>query len=540
MLLREADGPEVLMLCRAHRADDRHGGMYVFPGGTLDAADHALADFCDGIGDAAISARLDLESGGLAYCVAAIRECFEEAGVLLARDSTSRWAALDVQPADLVAGLRRDLRAGRIGLREVCERLDVRLAVDALAYHSHWVTPVGLPKRFDTRFFIAAMPEGQSAAADSEETQEHRWLRPADALASEAELRLPNPTRRSLQELARHASVAGCLEATRALVHIPRIQPVLAAGPGGLRPVHPSEPCYAEIAKIDPHGEGLAHATIEPGRAVRLSPTILRVTAPNPGVMTGPGTNAYIVSGPAGGGCVVIDPGPADALHVDAIVAALPGRLEAILVTHTHRDHSPGAVLLKARTGAPVMGMRPRYPDLHDASFAPDRLLDHGDVVSAGDAVALKALHTPGHASNHLCYLHSAEGILFTGDHVMQGSTVVIAPPDGDMGQYMASLASLLDESIEWLAPGHGFLIAQPHSVVKALIAHRRKRESKVLDALSATGPAPAEALLSLVYDDVPSGLHPVALRSLNAHLLHLQGQGLARLDDAMWSLAAT
>ncbi|HKA43471.1 MAG TPA: MBL fold metallo-hydrolase [Burkholderiales bacterium] len=271
---------------------------------------------------------------------------------------------------------------------------------------------------------------------------------------------------------------------------------------------------------------------IVPGEHVRLNDSVGRITAPNPGMMTGPGTNAYIVGRSE---LAVIDPGPESAAHCDALLRAVQGRLRWILCTHTHLDHSPGARALKAATGAAVLGFG-RVPDdgRQDTAFAPDRALRDGDVLDAGE-FRLRAVHTPGHASNHLCYLWEERKLLFTGDHVMQGSTVVISPPDGDMTVYLRSLERLLALDLAALAPGHGHVIDTPHDEVRRLIAHRLKREQKVLDALAAKNPATLDELLPLVYDDVPQQVHPVARRSLHAHLLKLQSDGRVAGQNGGW-----
>jgi glyoxylase-like metal-dependent hydrolase (beta-lactamase superfamily II) len=300
---------------------------------------------------------------------------------------------------------------------------------------------------------------------------------------------------------------------------------------------------YAEIGRLDPQGHGEAHATLVAGRVVALSPRVLRITAPNPGPMTGPGTNTYLVGGgEAGGGWTAIDPGPESKAHLQALLAALAergGRLERILVTHTHRDHSPGAAALAAATGAPVWGRVADHPAWQDESFRPDHVPQHGERIACGDGATLRVWHTPGHASNHLCYLLEEERLLFTGDHVMQGSTVVINPPDGDMVAYLASLHELLQEPLEWLAPGHGYLVAEPHAVLRALITHRLKREAKVAQGLQQAGPGTLAELVGTVYDDVPAALHGVAQRSLLAHLLKLQAEGRAAEDaQQRWAAA--
>lgn len=536
LLVRDGvQGMEVLMLRRKDRVDDRNSGAYVFPGGTLDAGDADAGAWCHGIDEAGARARLMVADGGLAYYVAAIRECFEEAGVLLACDDASRPVSLQRHSLGALAELRAGLRSGSFDLRSVCERLGVRLAAGELAYHSHWLTPPGLPKRFDTRFFVAAMPPGQTGATASEETLAHRWIRPGDALEAGAELGLPHPTRRTLEAVAHHANVRDCLVATHAQRCICCCMPRMADGPQGRRPVDAGHPAYPEIELIDPHGLGGAHYAIEPGRVVALSTRVRRVTAANSGLMTGPGTNTYLVRDPQAEHWAVIDPGPADAAHVEAILGACSGRVRWILVTHSHRDHSAAAAILKARTGASVLGKTARYLTGHDVTFWPDRELVHGEAIVLGPQAALQVLHTPGHASNQLCFLLLQERLLFTGDHVMQGSTVVIAPPDGHMGEYLASLAALRKYALAWLAPGHGFLIPEPRRVLNALIAHRHSREAKVDAVLRRCGGGPVDALLAQVYDDVPTALHGPARRSLVAHLEHLEAQKRALRDGERW-----
>jgi glyoxylase-like metal-dependent hydrolase (beta-lactamase superfamily II) len=272
------------------------------------------------------------------------------------------------------------------------------------------------------------------------------------------------------------------------------------------------------------------------GEFVRLNESVGRITAPNPGVMTGPGTNSYIVGQTE---LAVIDPGPESAVHCAALFQAVGKRLKWILCTHTHVDHSPGARALKAVTGAELLGFA-QVPDdgRQDTGFNPDRALREGDVLRTRD-FTLRAVHTPGHASNHLCYLLEDRQLIFTGDHVMQGSTVVISPPDGDMTLYLNSLERLLALDLSTLAPGHGLLIDRPHDEVRRLIAHRLKREQKVVDAFTPKNPATLDDLLPLVYDDVPPQIHPVARRSLHAHVLKLQRDGRVTEQDGRWRLTA-
>jgi glyoxylase-like metal-dependent hydrolase (beta-lactamase superfamily II) len=252
--------------------------------------------------------------------------------------------------------------------------------------------------------------------------------------------------------------------------------------------------------------------------------------------MTGPGTNTYLVGGGAENEWAVIDPGPRDEAHLEAVLAAAPGPIRWIFATHTHVDHSPGPVALKARTGATVHGRIADHPEWQDASFAPDVPLVGGERFPLPSGTTLRAIHTPGHASNHLCYLLEEEQTLFTGDHVMQASTVVINPPDGDMAAYLQSLRRLLDEDLAWLAPGHGFLMAEPKRAIEWIIAHRARREAKVAAALAALPGAAPEDLLATVYEDVPVRMHPMALRSLKAHLSKLQAEGRAEERDGAWT----
>jgi glyoxylase-like metal-dependent hydrolase (beta-lactamase superfamily II) len=260
-----------------------------------------------------------------------------------------------------------------------------------------------------------------------------------------------------------------------------------------------------------------------------IAPGVRRLVARNPGFMTGPGTNTYLVGTQR---CAVIDPGPHDLVHIERILEAAGGRVNSILATHTHPDHSPAVAALAQSTGAEVLGRGAPVHGRQDATFAPTRVLNDGDVVRVGEMV-LRAIHTPGHASNHVCYLLEGSGMLFSGDHVMQGSTVVIGPPDGNMQLYLQSLARLQREPVTRIAPGHGTVIEDAQSEVTRLIAHRLQREAKVVERLRRAGRATIDVLVTSVYDDVDSRLHPVAKGSLLAHLLKLEADGRAARDDA-------
>ncbi|HZN14636.1 MAG TPA: MBL fold metallo-hydrolase [Acidimicrobiales bacterium] len=276
---------------------------------------------------------------------------------------------------------------------------------------------------------------------------------------------------------------------------------------------------------------------LTPGKVIRLSPLVRRVLAPNPNIMTGPGTNTYLIGGDE---IAVIDPGPDDSEeHLDAVAAAGDGRIRWILVTHTHSDHSPGAVGLKARTNAEVLGFDERD------GFVPDRAIADGDVLhDATASFRLRALYTPGHASNHLCYVLDDEGVLFSGDHIMSGSTVVIAPPDGDMTTYLASLASVGGMDFSAVFPGHGDVIDDARAKVEEYTEHRLAREAQVHGALTAaSSPMSVEQLVAAIYADVKAELHPIAQFSVWAHLRRLAITGQVRpvtgdVDalDATWT----
>jgi glyoxylase-like metal-dependent hydrolase (beta-lactamase superfamily II) len=263
------------------------------------------------------------------------------------------------------------------------------------------------------------------------------------------------------------------------------------------------------------------------GVASALSPMVRRIVASNPGMMTGPGTNTYLVGIDE---IAVIDPGPGDAAHLDAIAGCGGDRIRWILLTHTHEDHSPGAAGLRKRTGAQVLAFGPGEGK---GKVRLDGTLGDGAVIEATE-FHLTALHTPGHASNHLCYLLNEERTLFTGDHIMQGSTVVISPPDGDMATYLASLERVktIRPRLKAIAPGHGHVIDDPIAVVDDTIAHRVAREAQILELLREEGTATISDLVEQIYVDVVPELHPMARRTVWAHLRKLADEGTAKGDD--------
>ena len=257
---------------------------------------------------------------------------------------------------------------------------------------------------------------------------------------------------------------------------------------------------------------------MEAGKVVELSPLVRRITAGNGSVFTGPGTNTYLVGKEE---VTVIDPGPAMQEHIDVITAAAPN-IKQILVTHTHPDHSPGVRLLKEKLDVPAYGMLTNSSKNQDQTFSPERILDDGEVFQE-EEFSIEVVHTPGHASNHLCFILKEEKLIFTGDHIMNGSTVVIGPPDGNMKQYIQSLEKLKDYDIEKIAPGHGELLENPHEVADWIINHRLEREKKVFQALQEATKGTPDTLVEKVYDDVDSSLFPIAKASLLAHLIKLE-----------------
>lgn len=279
------------------------------------------------------------------------------------------------------------------------------------------------------------------------------------------------------------------------------------------------------------------------GIVERPHPLVRRVLAPNPSPFTYTGTQTYIVGT---GEVAVIDPGPDDPAHVEALLAAVAGeRVAAILCTHTHRDHSPASRALAAASGAPIVGCAPlaladdgpRADAAFDFDYAPDRVLADGETVR-GPHWTLGAVATPGHTSNHLCFALAGPGILFSGDHVMGWSTTIVSPPDGDMSAYMASLDLLLARDDACYLPAHGPAIEAPREHVLRLIEHRRMRERQILAELDA-GERRIADMVPHLYSDIDPRLHPAAARSVLAHLVDLERRGLVRAEGDVWTRRA-
>ncbi len=526
LLLRDtAQGLEVLMTRRAATASFAPGA-YVFPGGTIDAQDatcHALADH-----------RPTQTAEHLTPAIAAIRESFEELGVLLARHADGRMAdASDVATLDRQAPFA-----------EQCAARGLRLAADAMRPLAHWTGDRDLPRRFAVDFLVARMPEGQTPVADETEQFAPEWVRPADALARHAagDFFMIYPTIRTLERLARFdqvdAVLAACANETPLWRSCPRAG--LLSGQEARYMEH--EQPYGELAMVCPDGQLLHELAWQSERPVPLRKNVQRLTAPNPGVMTGPGTNSYLVGDPFTG-YIAIDPGPADAAHLETLWRAAGGDIRLIVCTHSHPDHSPGAAPLQAlcvqagRAMPPILGLPSAPTARANSAFTPDRALQNGELLAlvfkgpeAEITHTLEVVHTPGHAANHVCLLLREDGLLFSGDHILNGSTTVVDPPDGNMADYIDSLDRLdvlcAEYGVEFILPAHGYVLGFARQAIAQLKAHRLAREAKVLAAMRALPHGTPDDWVAHAYADVPERLWPVAKRSLLAHVERIESLG--------------
>ena len=516
--------PEVLMTRRSPTASFLPG-VFVFPGGRIDAEDAAAHDLVHG------TAGHPPER--LTAALAALRESFEELGVLHAvRDD---GGPLTHQES---ASLRRDqalypqLRAHRL-----------KLAAAEVRTLARWTTDrdVG-PRRFDTAFLIARMPEGQTPVADNAEQFEPVWLPAEDALRRHQDGTLPLifPTLRTLRWLAPFRSVDAALQACASGRPLWESCPRGALVKGQPQRYMEHDLPFGELEMVCPDGQLEHSLDWQHERPVQLLRHLWRLTAPNGGVMTGPGTNSYFI-GSAAGGFVVIDPGPPDDEHVARLFAATEGNIRAILCTHSHPDHSPGAKplaqLCADRTGErpPILGMASAPTARAHSLFVPDRELGDGERVHLADPehpVTLRAIHTPGHATNHLCLVVEEDGLLFSGDHVLNGSTTIIDPPDGNMVAYLDSLDTLSaacgSDAIRFILPAHGHVMGSAADTIARLKAHRLGREAKVIAAMRAKPEGRAEDWVALAYADTPKNLWPMAQRSLLAHVERIRTLDLA------------
>lgn len=523
-------GPEALMLQRNHSVVFA-AGAHVFPGGAVDDADRdGDAAELFGLGDDEASRILGVPDGGLAFWVAAVRETFEESGLLLATYPDGAPLGRDHPVFAEVDEWRRRCEEGSVSFLDLCRSHDLRVDARAIRYLSRWVTPPGNSRRYDTRFFVARATDVQAPRADGSDTVSAEWWSPMTALehCDSGRVHLILPTRRSLERLAAMPSVDRWLS-------------TLDEDPSGPPPGDRASPA----PRTD---------TLNVGVPDRLDPLVTRLVAPNPGPMTGPGTNTYIVGDldASESPLVVVDPGPDADDHIGRIVELVGHRLAAIVLTHTHPDHWPAADRLHQLTDAP----RVAWPPESDAARAGgnvevERRLADGDVVFAVDDPSvtsglpwtLSARYTPGHASNHVCFLLSSADDAspewcFSGDHLMVGSTVVIAPPDGDLDEYLASLAWLVDGPVRRLAPGHGPDHADAGHLASTVVRHRARREEQLVAVLERLGPSRANEIVAAAYRGLSAELVPVAANTVWAHMRRLVRQGRVTVQDADgWAL---
>ncbi len=516
LLLRDTpDGIEVLMTRRSVTASFAPGA-YVFPGGGVDAADaaaHGHAKRRDG--------QSDLH---LTHAIAAIRESFEEIGVLLARNAGGGAAK-----AEDVAALDR-----KAAFAPQCAARGLVLAADEVFVLAHWITDRDLPRRFDVPFLVARMPHGQHPVADEAEQFEPVWVRPADALQRHeaGSFFMIFPTIRTLRRLQAFPTVDAVLQACAATgqplwTSCPRAGFLAEEEARYMEHEHP----YGELQLVSPDGQIVHHLDWRTERPVALLKNVMRLTAPNPGAMTGPGTNSYLI-GDKSTGYVAIDPGPLHAGHQQRLWQAAGGDIRMIVCTHSHLDHSPGAKPLQALCdkAPPIFGL-PSAVTANEASFfQPDRALADQELLvlaAPGTTHTLKVIHTPGHAANHLCLVLLEDGLLFSGDHILNGSTTVINPPDGDMTHYLDSLDKLAgactEHHIDFILPAHGYVLGQAAHAVAHLKAHRLRREAKILAVMQSQPCGSMDDWVALAYDDTPPRMWSWAKRSLLAHVQRIE-----------------
>lgn len=525
LLLRDAQHEgspaiEVLMTRRSAQASFAPGA-FVFPGGAIDPADTRIA--------AGASRRGTQDEVQAVQAAAAIRETFEELGVLLARRSDGAFVDdSDIATLDRLATIE-----------EHCAQRGLTLATDCVYPLAHWITDRDLPRRFDVQFFVARMPARQTAVADGAEQFEPVWVNPSDALARHAagDFAMIFPTVRTLERLRSFDSVDALLAACAGE------RPLWSSCPrGGLKASSvvrcmEGDAAYGELRLVCPDGQVLHTLDWRSTEAVPLLKNVMRLTVANGGMMTGPGTNSYIV-GTAATGFIVIDPGPDDRAHVQRIVAATGGDIRMIVCTHSHPDHAPGARPLQTLCAnqPPILGLSSGSRARTSSHFVPDRELRDGERLAlAGDGAThrLLVVPTPGHASNHVCLVLVEDGLLFSGDHILNGSTTIIDPPDGNMTAYLASLDRLdaicVEHEIDFILPAHGHVLECARGQIARLKAHRMAREARIAQAVKTLPNGSIDDWLRHAYDDVPERLWPAAARSLLAHLERLDAQLYAR-----------
>ncbi|MBS7806240.1 MBL fold metallo-hydrolase [Variovorax sp. PCZ-1] len=565
LLLRDgAQGLEVLMTRRSIQASFAPGA-YVFPGGGIEPDDEKYASKppIAGIGSARnatdfIASRSTQSPQLIAWALAAIRESFEELGIVLAKQAGGAWVSQEqVNLLDRHGNFYAQMQ-------ERC----FQLAANEVVLLAHWLTDRDMPKRFEVPFLVARMPVGQTPVADEKEQFAPEWVRPQDALARHEakQFFMIFPTIRTLQKLADYNTVDDVLHACASEKPLWTSCPRAGLLHGKEARFMEYESAYGELAMVSPYGQVAHDLTWQHDKPVQLLKHVWRLTAPNPSMMTGPGTNTYIVGTPEKG-YLVIDPGPDIASHIERIMSATDGDIAAIICTHSHADHSPAAKPLQARVVeasntvpmaltaefaqhiCPILGLASLATARDNAWFEPDIALQNNEHLAqyfrrpydeTPFEISLQVIHTPGHAANHLCIILPEDGLLFSGDHILNGSTTVIDPPDGDMTAYLDSLDTLHalceQHDLRFILPAHGYVLSACNAAqnpgdansdtqggaaraIAALKAHRLKREAKIISAMQLQPQAEVQDLVPIAYNDVDSKLWPIAARSLSAHL---------------------
>jgi recombination protein RecT len=573
LLLRDSpQGVQVLMTRRSMTASFAPGA-YVFPGGGIEEDDLFYAKNMPSPPASIEKYAINLVANKyqqspeqVTWALAAIRESFEEQGIVLARQKNGEWVTqAQVAKLDRHANFYTQMAANGF-----------QLAAQDVYVFAHWITDRDMPKRFEVPFLVARMPEGQTPVADEKEQFAPEWISPQDALTRHeaGDFFMIFPTIRTLQRLAAYPKVDNVLQACASGKPLWTSCPRAAHMKCKEVRLMEHEPAYGELAMVSPYGDVAHELSWQHEQAVPLLRHVMRLTAPNPSMMTGPGTNTYIV-GTVEKGYIVIDPGPDIASHIERILRATNGDIVAIVCTHSHADHSPAAKPLQARVVeasntvpmaltaefarhiCPILGLPSGASARDSAWFDPDIELEHQESLApyfrrpydeTPFDISLQVIHTPGHAANHLCLILPEDGILFSGDHILNGSTTVIDPPDGNMSDYLASLDNLealcKQHDLRFILPAHGYVLshcdaaqAAPEQrgnaksdthggaarAIAALKAHRLKREAKIMAAMKIKPQASAEELLPIAYDDVDAKLWPIAARSLAAHMQRIR-----------------
>jgi glyoxylase-like metal-dependent hydrolase (beta-lactamase superfamily II)/8-oxo-dGTP pyrophosphatase MutT (NUDIX family) len=467
VILREGSGgPEVLITIRPKELRFM-GGVAVFPGGAIAPEDaDSRWERCSTLDRAGAGAALEMDpEHALAAYICAIRESFEEVRFLPA--SGGRMPPATPEPSDFLAE---------------CLAGDIHLQTDRLVPAGRWVTPLGSPIRFDARFFVTEASPEWEPSPDPREVADAFWSTPADALSrwESGDLLMAPPTVEMLQRLVLGTDVASIL--------------------------------------MELSGQS------ETGAAVETHSTFVRrVVAPNPGLMTGPGTNSYIVG--AGPVCV-FDPAVDDEGYIDELMNIAD--IAAIVVTHRHPDHVGGVKALAERSGAKVRAYGPE-----DAGGVPVRPVEDGEVIEVG-GVRLRALFTPGHAPDHLCFYFEGAASLFSGDNILGFGTAVISPPEGNMKTYIASLERLRSLHISRIYPGHFPPLDGGDAIVEGYLKHRNDRNEAIVAAVG-SGAGSIEEIVAIVYADVSTELHPIAEHQVQAHLELLEEKGRLFRSGNRW-----